>query len=49
MRLLKSPEKPEYSFIRDRTKVLDTWRHWIDRLYWEVPLDNDMEEDDVEI
>jgi hypothetical protein len=47
MRLLKAPEKPAYSVIRDSTRVLDTWKHWIDKLYWEVPLDNDMDEDDI--
>jgi 5-methylcytosine-specific restriction endonuclease McrA len=45
MRLLKEPSKPEYSVIKDRTRVLDTWKHWIDRLYWDIPLENDMEED----
>ena len=51
MRLLQTPQKPEYSVIKDRTKVLDTWKHWIDKLYWEIPLENDMidEEDDLEI
>ena len=47
MRLLKQPVKPEFSIFRgDRVKVLDTWKHWIDKLYWEIPLENDMEEDD---
>lgn len=45
MRLLKDPVKPEYSVIKDRVKILDTWKHWIDRLYWDVPLENDMPEE----
>jgi 5-methylcytosine-specific restriction endonuclease McrA len=45
MRLLKEPVRPEYSLIRDRVKILDTWKHWVDRLYWEMPLDNDMSDD----
>lgn len=45
MRLLKTPAKPEYSVIKDRIKILDTWKHWIDKLYWEIPLDNDMNDD----
>lgn len=49
MRLLKAPGKPEYSVIKDRTRVLDTWRHWVDKAYWEVTLDNDMEEEDLDI
>lgn len=50
MRLLKEPVKPEYSVIKDGIKVLDTWKHWIDRLYWDVPLENDMPDDgDVEL
>lgn len=48
MRLLKEPVKPEYSLIRERVKILDTWKHWVDRLYWEIPLENDMQ-DDTEI
>jgi hypothetical protein len=48
MRLLKTPDKPRYSVIRDRTLVLETWKHWIDRLYWEIPLENDMEEEEEE-
>jgi hypothetical protein len=47
---LEAPQgsrKPGYSVIRDSTRVLDTWKHWIDKLYWEVPLDNDMDEDDI--
>lgn len=47
MRLLKTPLKPEYSVIKDRIKILDTWKHWIDRLYWDIPLDNDMAEDEI--
>lgn len=45
MRLLKSPVKPEYSVIKDRVKILDAWKHWIDRLYWDIPLENDMQDD----
>lgn len=39
MRLLKKPVKPEYSVIKDRIQILDSWRHWVDRMYWEIPLD----------
>lgn len=48
MKLLKQPVKPGYSIFRsaDRIKVLDTWKHWVDKLYWEIPLDNDMDSDD---
>lgn len=42
MRLLKKPIKPEYSVIKERMQILDTWKHWLDKLYWEVPLENDM-------
>jgi hypothetical protein len=48
MRLLKEPTKPEYSVIKDRIKILDSWKHWVDKLYWEIPLENDMEDDDVD-
>lgn len=47
MRLLKEPKKPEFSIFRgEKVKVLDTWKHWIDKLYWEITLENDMEEED---
>lgn len=51
MRLLKEPKKPDFSIFRgsDRIKVLDTWKHWLDKFYWEIPLDNDMEEDDLDL
>lgn len=42
MKLLKRPIKPEYSVVKDRTMILDAWKHWLDKLYWEVPLVNDM-------
>lgn len=46
MRLLKAPTKPEYTIIsKGRTRILETWRHWLDKMYWEITLDNDMEED----
>lgn len=35
MRLLKTPTKPEYSFIKYRVKILDTWKHWVDKMYWD--------------
>jgi 5-methylcytosine-specific restriction endonuclease McrA len=44
MRLMKEPKKPEYSIIKERIKILDTWKHWLDKMYWEVPLENDMDE-----
>lgn len=49
MKLLKEPTKPEYSVIKDRIKILDSWKHWVDKLYWEIPLENDMEDDDVDV
>ena len=50
MRLLNRPQKPEYSIIRDRTKPLDTWKHWLDKMYWDIPLENDMpDESDLSI
>jgi hypothetical protein len=49
MRLLKPPGKPDYSVIKDRTRILDTWRHWVDKAYWEITLDNDMEDEDLDI
>lgn len=45
MKLRKVPEKPSYSIFKDRVKVLDTWKHWVSEIYWEIPLENDMEED----
>lgn len=48
MRLLKVPSKPEYSVIKDRIKILDTWKHWVDKMYWDIPLENDMEEDNID-
>jgi hypothetical protein len=50
MRLLKEAKKPEYSVIKDKIRILDTWKHWLDRMYWDIPLENDMHEDsDMEI
>ena len=46
MKLLKEPIKPTFSIFRERIKILDTWKHWVDKLYWEIPLDNDMEEEE---
>lgn len=46
MKLLNTPQKPNYSVIKDRTKVLETWRHWISEMYWNIPLENDMNEDE---
>lgn len=43
MRLIKKPIKPSCCMIKEKIKILDTWKHWLDKLYWEVPLDNDME------
>lgn len=47
MKLIKEPKKPEYSIIKDKIRILDTWKHWLDKMYWEIPLDNDM--DDFEV
>lgn len=41
MKLIKNPTKPEYSVIKERIKILDSWRHWVDKMYWEIPLDSD--------
>ncbi len=50
MKLMKAPAKPEYSIIRSRIKIPETWRHWLDRVYWEIPLESDMiEESDFEV
>jgi 5-methylcytosine-specific restriction endonuclease McrA len=50
MKLMKTPAKPEYSIIRSRIKIPETWRHWLDRMYWEIPLESDMiEESDFEV
>lgn len=46
MKLLKEPVKPTFSIFRERVKILDTWKHWVDKLYWEIPLDNDMDEEE---
>lgn len=48
MSLIKTPYKPEYSIIRSRGKkmILDSWKHWFDKIYWEIPLDNDMKDSD---
>lgn len=45
MKLLKEPVKPSYCIFRERVKILDTWKHWVDKLYWDIPLDNDMDDD----
>jgi hypothetical protein len=51
MKLLKQPRRPEFSIFRERIKVLETWKHWVDKLYWEIPLENDMNdnEDDLNL
>ena len=49
MKLMRQPIKPEFSIFRgNKIKVLDTWKHWIDKLYWDIPLDNDMEEEYID-
>lgn len=45
MKLIKAPAKPQYSIIKDRIKILETWTHWLGEVYWNVTLDNDMEEE----
>ena len=45
MRLIKEPAKPDYSIIKGRVRVLDSWKHWLDEMYWEAPLENDMREE----
>ena len=46
MKLHKAPVRPKMpSFADERIKVLDTWKHWIDKLYWNVTLDNDMQKE----
>ena len=48
MRLLKEPVKPKFTLFKgDKVLVPETWRHWIDKAYWEVPLENDMDENDA--
>lgn len=46
MKLLRPPQKPDYSILKGRIKVLDSWKHWLDEMYWEITLDNDMNEED---
>lgn len=45
MRLIKAPVKPDYSIIKAQTRILETWKHWLDKMYWEVTLENDMVEE----
>lgn len=45
MRLTKEPTKPDYSIIKGRVRVLESWKHWLSEMYWEVTLENDMTED----
>lgn len=48
MKLLREPKKPKFSLFKgDRVRIPETWKHWIDKAYWEVPLVNDMDEDDA--
>lgn len=43
MRLACKPAKPKFSLFKgDRVHIPETWRHWVSKLYWEVPLVNDM-------
>jgi 5-methylcytosine-specific restriction endonuclease McrA len=51
MKLLKKPIKPEPSLFKCeyKIKVLETWKHWVDKLYWEIPLENDMMEEEIDI
>lgn len=45
MRLAKTPLKPKYSLFRGEPhRIPETWKHWLDKMYWEVPLENDMNE-----
>jgi 5-methylcytosine-specific restriction endonuclease McrA len=48
MKLLKEPVKPKYTLMKGTTpnRLLSTWKHWISEAYWEVPLVNDMGEDE---
>ena len=46
MKLLKEPVRPKFSLFKGNTiHIPDTWKHWIDKMYWEVPLENDMDEE----
>lgn len=39
MKLLKIPKKPKYSVVKDKIKILDTWKHWVDMAYWNITLE----------
>lgn len=48
MRLIRTPQKPQFSLFKgDRIRVPETWKHWVNKAYWEVPLVNDMDEVDA--
>lgn len=45
MKLRSKPVKPKFSLFRgDPVRIPETWKHWLDKMYWEVPLENDMNE-----
>lgn len=39
MKLLKTPKKPNYSVVKEKIKILDTWKHWLDAAYWNTTLE----------
>jgi hypothetical protein len=46
MRLLSVPQKPKFALFKgEQMNIPKTWRHWIDKMYWNVPLVNDMGEE----
>jgi 5-methylcytosine-specific restriction endonuclease McrA len=46
MKLRKQPIKPKYTLLKgERKHIPMTWRHFISKAYWEVPLESDMGSD----
>jgi 5-methylcytosine-specific restriction endonuclease McrA len=46
MKLLALPKKPQFSLFKgERVRIPETWKHWVDKVYWEMPLQNDMPDD----
>lgn len=38
MKLLKKPVKPEYKFFINESTRCDSWKKFLDEMYWQVPL-----------
>ena len=49
MQLAKEPVKPKFSLFKGRkpTNLKESWKHWLNKMYWEIPLINDMKEEDL--